>query len=54
MAKYIINEGFDDATSVEGATSVRQAEGFFYFTDTQKVAVFVQNANSVRSIKRTA
>ena len=51
-SKFIINDGYGDKVIVEGAETVRQVDGFFYFAATDKTTVYIQSAGTVRHIKR--
>ncbi|GAA1677536.1 hypothetical protein [Microbacterium lacus] len=52
--KYIINEGYGDQETVEGAYSLRQEDGFFFFQNVAKKTVFVTKAARVTTIKRVS
>lgn len=52
MAKYVINQGYDNEQSVEDAEDFDHSDGYFYFADSAGGTVYAISESHVRDIKR--
>ncbi|WP_180993332.1 hypothetical protein [Microbacterium testaceum] len=54
MAKYVINEGYDNEQPVENAVDFHLADGYFWFQDSSGATVYAISMSHVRDITKSS